>query len=203
MAALTWDEKPMRVNIAKNVADGIKKNIPINKNMKLLDFGCGTGLLTFFLIENVKEAVGVDTSKGMCEVFTKKAKENNFNNVRVFNIDLTKEDIDEKFDVIVSSMSLHHVKDTQGILKKFYNLLKENGYIATADLVKEDGTFHDDNEGVEHYGFDLEKLKTLFENTGFKDVKYDIVYTIVKERDGQLKNYPIFLMVGKKWDYQK
>lgn len=198
MAALTWDEKPMRVNIAQNVANTIKKHVPLNKDMKLLDFGCGTGLLTFFLLNDVKEAVGVDTSKGMCEVFTKKAQDNNLDNVRVFNIDLTKEDLNEKFDVIVSSMSLHHVKDTQQILKKFYKLLNEGGYIAIADLVKEDGTFHDDNEGVEHFGFDLDTLKSMFENAGFKDVKYDIAYTVKKEREGQIKEYPIFLMVGRK-----
>ena len=198
MAALTWDEKPMRVNIAKNVAESIKKHIPLNKDMKLLDFGCGTGLLTFFLIDEVGKAVGVDSSKGMCEVFLKKAKENNIDNVEVLNLDLEKQDIDQKFDVIVSSMALHHVKDTQNILKKFYSLLNEGGYIAIADLVKEDGTFHDDNEGVEHFGFDLEELKSLFENVGFKDVKYDIAYTVVKERDGQNREYPIFLMVGRK-----
>ncbi|MFN4307367.1 class I SAM-dependent methyltransferase [Sulfurihydrogenibium azorense] len=198
MAALTWDEKPMRVNIAKNVAENIKKHIPLNKDMKLLDFGCGTGLLTFFLIDKVGRAVGVDSSQGMCEVFLKKAKENNIDNVEVLNVDLEKQDIDQKFDVIVSSMALHHVKDTQNILKKFYSLLNDGRYIAIADLVKEDGTFHDDNEGVEHFGFDLEELKSLFEKVGFKDVQYDIAYTVVKERDGQNREYPIFLMVGRK-----
>jgi cyclopropane fatty-acyl-phospholipid synthase-like methyltransferase len=198
MAALTWDEKPRRVEIAKNVAQAIKKHVPLNKSMRLLDFGCGTGLLTFFLIDSVKEAVGVDTSQGMCEVFLKKANENNINNVKVLNIDLTKDKLEEKFDVIVSSMALHHVKDTESILRRFYELLNENGYIAIADLVKEDGTFHDDNEGVEHFGFDLDNLKTLFEKVGFKDVNYDIAHIVRKEKDGKEREYPVFLMVGKK-----
>jgi len=44
--------------------------------MKVLDFGCGTGLLSFFLQPYVGEITGIDTSKGMIEVFDKKIKEN-------------------------------------------------------------------------------------------------------------------------------
>ena len=72
MAALTWDEKPVRVNIAKNIAEKIKELVPLNQNMKVLDFGCGTGLLSFFLQPYVGEITGIDTSKGMIEVFDKK-----------------------------------------------------------------------------------------------------------------------------------
>jgi Predicted methyltransferase (contains TPR repeat) len=42
--------------------------------MKVLDFGCGTGLLSFFLQPYVGEITGIDTSKGMIEVFDKKLK---------------------------------------------------------------------------------------------------------------------------------
>jgi hypothetical protein len=63
MAALTWDEKPARVNIAKNVAEKIKELVPLNQNMKVLDFGCGTRIIGLFLTALRGRDYRIDTSK--------------------------------------------------------------------------------------------------------------------------------------------
>ena len=198
IAALTWDEKPLRVELVKNVTEKIKELIPLDKSMKVLDFGCGTGLLSFFLHPYVKEITGVDTSKGMIDVFEKKIKEGKVENIRCFNLDIYKDKLPEKYDLIVSSMVFHHIEDINQILKILYSYLHEGGYIAIADLVKEDGSFHDDNEGVIHFGFDLSMLENQLRNVGFKDNKSEIAYVVKKKRDGKEKEYPIFVMVGKK-----
>lgn len=197
-AALTWDEKPLRVELAKNIAKGIVENIPIKSDMKVLDFGCGTGLLSFFILPYVKEVVGVDNSSKMVEVFNKKAEDNNIQNARAYVFDLEKENLNEDFDLIINSMVFHHIEDLERILKSLYSHLKGNGYIAIADLVKEDGSFHDDNDGVVHFGFDVESLKSLFEKVGFKDVESNIVHTVKKQKGDGEREYPIFLIVGKK-----
>ena len=198
MAALTWDEKPARVNIAKNVAEKIKELVPLNQNMKVLDFGCGTGLLSFFLQPYVGEITGIDTSKGMIEVFDKKIKENQIENMKCLNLDINTDKLPEKYDLIVSSMVFHHIKDISQILKVLYNYLNEDGYIAIADLVKEDGSFHDDNEGVEHFGFVIQEMENNLKEVGFKDIKSEIAHIVKKQREGTEREYPIFLVVGRK-----
>ena len=198
MAALTWDEKPARVNIAKNVAEKIKELVPLNQNTKVLDFGCGTGLLSFFLQPYVGEITGIDTSKGMIEVFDKKIKENQIENMKCFNLDIYTDKLPEKYDLIVSSMVFHHIKDISQILKILYNYLNEGGYIAIADLVKEDGSFHDDNEGVEHFGFEIQEMENKLKEAGFKEIKTEIAYIVKKQKENTEREYPIFLVVGRK-----
>ncbi len=196
--ALTWDENPVRMELTRNIAKGIIENLPLKSDMKVLDFGCGTGLLSFFILPYVKEVVGVDNSTKMVEVFNKKAEDNNIENAKAYKIDLENESLNDDFDLIISSMVFHHIEDIEKILKSLYSHLKNGGYIAIADLVKEDGTFHDDNEGVVHFGFDVEELKSLFEKVGFKNVKSYVVHTVKKQRENGEREYPIFLIVGNK-----
>ena len=72
MEALTWDDLLRRVELAKAV---IKNIIPYLKgNERVLDFGCGTGLIGLNIAFFVKEMIGVDISKKMVEKFNKKLK---------------------------------------------------------------------------------------------------------------------------------
>lgn len=64
---------------------------------------------------------------------------------------------DMGLDVIVSAMALHHVKEPSKQLCLFAKALKKGGTIAIADLAKEDGSFHSDNNGVYHLGFRLRR----------------------------------------------
>lgn len=58
----------------------------------------------------------------------------------------------ERFDGIISAMALHHIKDTQHLLRTFTSHLHPGGFIALADLDREDGSFHTHgNEGVFHF----------------------------------------------------
>ncbi len=198
MAALTWDEKPARINIAKNVAEKIKELVPLNQNMKVLDFGCGTGLLSFFLQPYVGDITGIDTSKGMIEVFDKKIKENQIENMKCLNLDICTDKLSEKYDLIVSSMVFHHIKNISQILKILYDYLNEDGYIAIADLVKEDGSFHDDSEGVEHFGFEIQEMENKLKEARFKGIKSEIAHIVKKQREDTEREYPIFLVVGRK-----
>lgn len=197
VAALTWDEKPARVNIARAVAEGIKRQINLKPDFKVLDFGCGTGLVSFFLADSVGQIVGLDSSKGMVEVFNRKATENGIKAV-AYQIDLFNEDFEEKeFDLIVSSMVFHHIKEPAEMLKRLSKHLKNGGYIAVADLVKEDGSFHDDNEGVEHFGFDIDGFAGYLKEAGFEDIKSQIVFEVEKEKNGEKRTYPVFLVSGR------
>lgn len=195
LVASSWDSNSKRVQIAKSAADKILEIVPIKDNFDVLDYGCGTGLLGFGLSEFVKSVTGMDSSKSMIEEFNKKSQELNFENSNAIFHDINDNYLPKNsFDLIVSSMTLHHIKDTADFVAKSVESLKSDGYLCISDLVKEDGTFHESgNDGVWHFGFELDDLKKIFESNGMQVIFLEEIYIVEKN-----KNYPIFLIVGKK-----
>lgn len=195
LVASSWDSNSKRVQIAKSAADKILEIVPIKDNFDVLDYGCGTGLLGFGLSEFVKSVTGMDSSKAMIEEFNKKSQELNFENSNAIFHDINDNYLPKNsFDLIVSSMTLHHIKDTDDFVAKSVESLKSDGYLCISDLVKEDGTFHESgNDGVWHFGFELDDLKKIFESNGMQVIFLEEIYIVEKN-----KNYPIFLIVGKK-----
>lgn len=188
-----WDMNSIRVRNAKEIADIILKNIPMDKSMAVADFGAGTGLLTYFIAPRVGKIVAIDDSRSMLDEF--EAKKDEFAcETDVLHMDIMNYGDDKKFDGIISSMTLHHVKETKELFLKLFNMLKDNGFIAIADLDSEDGTFHGDNEGVYHFGFDREKLKAIAKDAGFKDIRFETANMIEKPH----AKFSVFAMTARK-----
>ena len=175
----SWDMNSKRVQNAKGIAEAIISTNHLNSRMKIMDFGTGTGLLSYFIAPFVDTIVAVDNSPSMLEVFREKALTFDCH-TRVEELDLSSESMEEKFDGIISSMTLHHIKDTKALFLKLYNLLNDGGFIALADLESEDGTFHSDPTGVFHFGFDPKELKKMATDIGFKEIRVKRVSTIKK-----------------------
>ena len=114
--------------------------------------------------------------------------------IRIVKKDLTKECIDDKFDGIISSMTIHHIQDLQAIFKTFYELLKDNASIALADLDLEDGTFHKEDTGVFHFGFNRNEFKQLAKKAGFRNIKIQTVGNVIKPYG----EYSVFLLTANK-----
>ena len=194
--AKDYEKNSKRVSNVQNIADGILKNISYTKQMHIIDFGSGTGLLTQEIAPYIKKITAVDMSDAMIEVLREK--------VPTFpcELEVLKLDImDEKssqtlqnIDGIISSMTIHHLKDTEALLEKFYTLLDENGTIALADLETEDGDFHTDDTGVYHFGFDKDEFLNIAQKVGFKDLKIETISVASKPHG----DFPIFLLTGKK-----
>jgi ubiquinone/menaquinone biosynthesis C-methylase UbiE len=192
--AYEWD-KPPRVETAARIADFILKNIPISKEWCALDIGCGTGLLTLFLQPHLKCIDAIDPSEGMIEVLKRKLSELNISNVNPIRVSVEEfEPQRDKYDLIVSSMTFHHIKDIPSVLKKLDPSLKRGGFIAIGDLYKEDGTFHPSNGDVYHFGFTEKDFENFFSSAGWKLVKFEEVYKRVKNG----KEYPIVVAIGFK-----
>lgn len=194
--AHAYEDNEKRVSNVQNIADGILKEISYTKDMHILDFGSGTGLLTQEIAPHVKAITAVDMSTSMNEVL--RAKKDNFPcALEVLKLDITKEDYSNKLiniDSIISSMTIHHIQDTEEILQKFYDLLNENGTIGLADLETEDGSFHTSDTGVFHFGFDKEEFLNIAKKVGFKDLKIETI-SVSSKPYGE---YPIFLLTGRK-----
>ena len=100
----------------------------------------------------------MDNSQGMVDKFNEKAKELNYKNVKAIKHNINEQDLPKnEYDVIATSMTLHHIKDTNMFIRKCKESLKIGGYLCINDLENEDGTFHKkhNNDGVEHFGFDI------------------------------------------------
>lgn len=191
--AVEFDGQKSIIRNIDNIAQSILKELSFSKEMHIMDFGAGTGLLLSQIAPHVGEITAVDISSSMIGVL--QSKMNTINcRLQILEMDLTKEILDTKFDAIISSMTIHHIENVQEIFNKFYSLLNDNGTIAIADLDKEDGSFHTDDTGVFHYGFDRNEFLGIAKNAGFRELKIQTVSIM----DKPAGNYPVFLLTGKK-----
>ncbi|MCX6267435.1 MAG: methyltransferase domain-containing protein, partial [Bacteroidetes bacterium] len=189
----------MHLERTKAVARDMLEQIPVTSTMKALEFGAGTGLLSFFVKDLFAEITLMDTSEVMLQKAEEKLTAGDHGKIKTLFFDLEKNRYSgERFDLIFTQMVLHHIKDVNLILGKFFDLLNPGGYIAIADLYSEDGTFHD--PGVEvHPGFDPEELSNQLKNSGFSNLSASPCFTIHKETStGAFREYPIFLITAKK-----
>ena len=196
--ARTWDINPVHRERSGAIAAKMLEMIPVNSRMRALEYGAGTGILGSMLAPHFKEIVLMDSSKEMVEVMKEKISDNSIENLNPVVADLEKgEYLGGKFDLIYSQMVFHHIKDVGSLLEKLYKLLKPGGYIAIADLYKEDGTFH--GEGFSgHNGFDVELLKSTLESGNFRHTKSETCFIMKKSVDNQVREFPVFLMIGRR-----
>ena len=197
--AAEWDRNMMHRDRAEAVAGEIMKQIPLNPGMTALEFGAGTGLLSFILKDYLKEITLIDNSDGMVKVLNEKLITAKTGNLKVVKADLEHEEYPEgDFDLIYTLMVLHHVGNIETVIKKFHDLLNPGGWLAIGDLYSEDGSFH--GEGFTgHLGFDPEALSSLLEKDGFSDVSHRKVYVIDKViAENQRKTFDVFLMTARR-----
>ena len=167
--------------------------------MSALEYGCGTGLLSFALQSDLGQITLADTSQGMLDVLSEKIAAAGVTNMHPTRLDLSTDPLPaERFDLTYSLMTLHHIEDAKGILKKFHALLEPSGILCIADLDKEDGTFHTDGTTDVHLGFERGELQRWVEDAGFADVKFSTAFEIKKKIDDAEKTFPVFLLTARK-----
>lgn len=195
-----WDQKPGRVKLAHDVADAVIREVKLTRDMDVLDFGCGTGLIALQLQPYVRMVTGVDSSHGMLDILNAKIKELKLTNIKTEFVDMEKGDVLRgKFHLIVSSMTLHHILDLKQLFVQFYHDLLSGGYLCIADLDAEGGRFHTDKTGVVHPGFDRSDMKRLFIQAGFQDVRDVTAARVVKDLPGgETREFTVFLMIARK-----
>ena len=129
---------PIRISYIKdNIIDTfkLKKNEkPLNK-IKILDIGCGGGLLSEPMSRLGADVVGIDASEKNINVAKLHAKKNNLN-IKYVCSSPENYQINEKFDVILNMEIIEHVDNVEHFLKSCSNLLKKNGMMFVATLNK-------------------------------------------------------------------
>lgn len=198
--AASWDERPLRVKLANDIAGVIVQQTIITADMDALDFGCGTGLLTLQLQPLVRSITGVDSSRGMLDIFNAKIAGQKLANTKTLFCDLDLGDrLTGKYNLIVSSMTLHHIREIAPLLAHFHSIMASGGSLCLADLDLEEGQFHADNTGVFHSGFDRAVLRNSFIDAGFVDVQDMTAAEIEKPAcNGETRKFSVFLITGRK-----
>ena len=191
--ANAYDQEVARSKNVSNIAQLILQEIDYKLNMRIMDFGSGTGLLLSEIAAHVGKITAIDISKSMNEVLESK-KESIECEVEVVEMDLSKDTLHRQFDGIISSMTIHHIKDIAKLFEKFYQMLPKNGSIALSDLDTEDGSFHKKNTGVHHFGFDRDEFLNIAKSVGFRDLKIQTVGFVEKPYG----KYSVFLLTGIK-----
>lgn len=191
--AADWDRRPVPQQISQGVVNALRTRVSLSPDMTVMDFGAGTGLLAGAVAPEVGRLHAVDVSESMLAQLA--AKEALRDKVTVHCHDLTKSPLDLKVDLVISAMAMHHVADTDALLRALHTCLRDGGRLALADLDAEDGTFHPaGTEGVFHAGFSREDLAARLAAAGFAEVHFETATTVHKDE----RSYPVFLVTASR-----
>lgn len=96
------------------------------EDLSILDLGCGAGKHDRKLIEKgARKVVGIDLSKNMINEAIKNTDSDKIEYKVMSMQDIDK--LEEKFDLVVSSLAIHYIEDYDGLCKKVYDLLVDGG----------------------------------------------------------------------------
>ena len=129
---------PIRISYIKN---NIIKSLKLNNNekplkkVKILDIGCGGGLLTEPMKKLGADVVGIDASEKNIKIAKLHSKKNNLN-IKYLCVSPENFITKEKFDVILNMEIVEHVEDIDFFLKSSSKLLKKGGIMFVATLNK-------------------------------------------------------------------
>lgn len=187
----SYDQNRNRIDNVENIASSILHAIKLDRTMHIMDFGSGTGLLLERIAPYVGNITAVDVSRSMNMQLH--AKQNDLGcPIEIVEADLEESDLDGRFDGIISSMTMHHIKDIGAMFGKFYSMVKDGGFIAISDLDLEDGSFHTEDTGVYHFGFDRDEFARSAAAVGFRRVQVASASVVHKPQG----DFPVFLLTA-------
>lgn len=193
--AAEWDQNPMRRAMTAAVAQAVVAAADLQPKHCLLEYGCGTAALSLLLAPYVGRVVAADASPGMVtEARRRLAEQTASANVEVLQLDLERDRLpNSRFDRIVSVLVLHHLADTDAVLRRLVALLAPGARLLLVDLCAEDGSFHAEMR-VPHQGFEPEHLARSLSHLGLTVSPWTVVYRLPKNG----REYPLFLLVAQR-----
>ena len=197
---IMWDKDPARLSMTHKIAQAMLNRTSPRGTEILLDYGTGTGLIALEFRNSVKKIVAVDTSKDTLTFLQKKLNAESITTIEPLEWSIGN-DLQKlpRFDIIIVSLTLHHVTDTGQAAEVFYSLMNPGGTIAIADLDPDNGESHGPEMTVQS-GFVRENMREIFKKAGFTNIEFENVATLTKvsSKTGEIKDFPIFLMIAHK-----
>ena len=197
-----WNSSARRIKRSETISEHIRDKVKIDRNTTdILDFGCGTGHLSFILSNYARSITAVDGSEQMICLLNNRIADSGVLNIKAIKLDVDHEVHTlkgQEFDLITSSMVLHHLENPENVIRELKKLLKSDGVICLIDLDTEDGSFHNNDPFIPHHGFDREEIKRMLERLGFFSVTLSTPMIISKTgNNGITKEFSLFMAIGR------
>jgi len=178
------DDRPDFIEMAQRLSEAMRKEYTFDEEKTtVLDFACGTGLISRELAAYSKAIVGVDISQARVDQYNTRVQNQGItpDEMKAVCLELKGEEGEldgAKFDVVVCASSYHHMSSVEDITKALAYFLKPGGSLLVSDLCPSEQPIFpgDHNNVVAHqHGFDEERMRKLFEDVGLQSFKYGIV----------------------------
>jgi 2-polyprenyl-3-methyl-5-hydroxy-6-metoxy-1,4-benzoquinol methylase len=197
--ARSWDADPAKVDRARKVADLVAARVPVLSRARVLEVGAGTGLLGFALRDRAAHVTLADSSQEMLAVAREKLRAQGPCNVDVTALDLAEGPFPAGgFEVVCALLVLHHVPDTDALLRRLHQALEPGGFLCLSDLDAEDGSYHGPGFAG-HHGFDRVRLAESLRRAGFTEVRFETAFQVEKPAPGGgVRTFPAFLAIARR-----
>lgn len=202
--ARTWNAKPDRVERTRIVAERLREALDFTAVDSGLEYGCGTGELSFALADLLPHCLLIDTSMEML----KEAERGTVD--RKLEWDTERRDLSTRADdhptdfadVLFCLQVLHHIDDLGTTIVNMAAALKPGGQIALIDLPKgssgfHHGSGHDAHENPHLDGIDRDELEGLLRASGFSEVTWHDDIPLERETEHGKVPYTLFLVTGR------
>ena len=181
-----WDTNIDAISYSEKAYESLIKEINI-ENKNILDFGCGTGLLTERLSPFASSIVAIDTSAKMISALQSKRLQN----VTPLSEHLTSELIKDhpafinKFDIVVASSVFSFLTNYDSILQLLKSLLVSDGLLVQWDWLSPDSN--------SEFGLSEANIKQSLNNAGFKQITLTKPFSLTTEKG----NMPVVMGMAK------
>ncbi|TEB31439.1 hexaprenyldihydroxybenzoate methyltransferase [Coprinellus micaceus] len=188
------------LELAKRTGNAILKHYDFDdESTEVMDFACGSGLLSQHLAPHAKSVVGVDISRGMVDLYNQTARNQGLlpDELRAVCVDILDAPGSQpqdpfngqRFDVVTCASGYHHFESIEDITKALVSYLKPGGTLIVVDLVQHEDA-HDlddlfpDHDGaiVAHRGgFREETVVQAFQRAGLGGIVFCSVMNVKKK----------------------
>lgn len=166
------------------------------RKKKILDIGCGVGTIDLYLAKANKHVVGIDISQNGIKIAKKNAQKFGLSkSVRYVVANFPTEAPKGKFDLIICSEILEHIKQDKLAVIKIRNLLNNNGLVITSSPSKNAplyriGLLGNFDKMVGHLRrYTVGSYTRLFKNSGLQVLE-------TKKTEGILRNFLFTNIIG-------
>lgn len=155
------------------------KFMNIDRSDDVLEFACGTGVMSIYLSKFVRSITGIDITENMIKIGRQKIKDKNIKNIKLIcNNAENLEEMKNRFDVVVSKAAFHHMKNYKKIFQNMINLCRAGGKICLQDICSYDDK--SDNQKIE-------ELEKFIDASHYKTLSKNDIHEIFKDKKLKVK----------------